>query len=217
MTQRRRRFLPLINVLLIPLFGTLLLACQDEPPRDTSPGSQGNSPATEATAQANRAVADSLDLAHQQDFEDATRGLIASPGNLKADMADGSTIWDMYAYDFVQGGSPDSVNPSLWRQATLNNIHGLFEVTDGVYQLRGFDLSNMSIIEGQRGWIVVDPLTTRETAKEAIAFARQHLGDKPVSAVIFTHSHIDHFGGVLSVLGTDSQTEIIAPAGLQRF
>jgi alkyl sulfatase BDS1-like metallo-beta-lactamase superfamily hydrolase len=119
----------------------------------------------------------------------------------------------MPSYDFVQGEAPDTVNPSLWRQAKINNHHGLFKVTDGVYQLRGFDLSNMSIIEGQTGWIIVDPLTTRETAAAAIAFAREHLGEKPIAAIIFTHSHIDHFGGVLSVLGAGPDTPIVAPVG----
>jgi alkyl sulfatase BDS1-like metallo-beta-lactamase superfamily hydrolase len=128
-------------------------------------------------------------------------------------MADGSAVWNLSDYDFIHGDAPASVNPSLWRQERLNNIHGLFEVTQGVYQLRGFDLSNMSIIEGERGWILVDPLTTRETAAAALAFARQQLGYRPVTAVIITHSHIDHFGGVLAVLEENGDTEIIAPQG----
>ncbi len=191
-----------------------LTACQAEPPsRDTRPGSQGNSPATDATASANRSVAAQLDINNQRDFEDASRGLIASAENLVVKMPDGTVVWDMPSYEFVAGEAPTTVNPSLWRQATLNNIHGLFKVTDGVYQLRGFDLSNMSIIEGDSGWIIVDPLTAKETAAAALAFAREHLGHKAVSAVIFTHSHIDHFGGALSVLETTSDTEIFAPEG----
>jgi alkyl sulfatase BDS1-like metallo-beta-lactamase superfamily hydrolase len=202
------------RTLLAALLAGSLLACQDEPPpRDTSPGSQGNSAATEFTTAANQAVAARLDLDNQRDFEEATRGLIASADALNITMPDGSVVWDMTAYEFIEGPAPASVNPSLWRQAMLNNIQGLFAVTDGVYQLRGWDLSNMSIIEGDRGWIIVDPLTTRETAAAALAFARQHLGNKPVSAVIFTHSHIDHFGGVLPVLETDGSTQIIAPVG----
>jgi alkyl sulfatase BDS1-like metallo-beta-lactamase superfamily hydrolase len=191
-----------------------LTACQGEPPApDTSPGSQGNSPATAITASINRAVTAELDIADQRDFEDATRGLIASEDGLIVSMADGSVVWDMPAYDFIAGEAPPSVNPSLWRQAKLNNIHGLFEVTEGVYQLRGFDLSNMTIIEGDRGWILVDPLIARETAAAALAFARKHLGTKPISTVIFTHSHVDHFGGVLAVLEPDGSTEVIAPIG----
>lgn len=201
------------NLLLCPLY-VMLLACQQEPPQDPTLGAQGNSPATRATAEANIAVSKSLNLADQQDFTDARRGLIATPANLSiATDDDGSTIWNMASYNFINGEAPNSVNPSLWRQAMLNNIHGLFEVTEGVYQLRGFDLSNMSIIEGESGWIVVDPLTTRETARAAMAFAREHLGDKPISTVIFTHSHIDHFGGVLGALGAAKDVEIIAPEG----
>ncbi len=201
------------NYLLLPLLFTFA-ACQDQPPpRDTSPGSQGNTAATAATAAANAAVAQALDIGDQRDFEDATRGLIASPGPLEVRMADGTVIWDTASYAFVEGEAPPSVNPSLWRQAKLNNITGLFEVTEGVYQLRGFDLANMSIIDGERGWILVDPLTTKETAAAALAFAREHLEPRPVTAVIVTHSHIDHFGGVLSVLEADGSTEIYAPVG----
>jgi alkyl sulfatase BDS1-like metallo-beta-lactamase superfamily hydrolase len=118
---------------------------------------------------------------------------------------------------FVEGKSPATVNPSLWRQALLNNQIGLFKVRDGIWQLRGFDLANMTLIEGKTGWIVVDTLTARETAAAAMAFARQHLGDKPVSAVIFTHSHVDHFGGALGVIPAEEVkargVPVVAPVG----
>jgi len=199
--------------LLIFALLALLLACEREQPTDTTIGAQGNTPATNATIFANAKVRKELNLGDQTDFEDARRGLIAVPTALEVAGPGDSIVWDMPSYDFIQGEAPDTVNPSLWRQATLNNNHGLYEVTEGVYQLRGFDLSNMSIIEGQTGWIIVDPLTSKETAAAAIAFAREHLGNKPVSAIIFTHSHIDHFGGVASVLGAEDNTEIFAPAG----
>ncbi len=209
-------------LLLSPLCA-LLLACQGEStdtPKGakgntiaTAAGAQGNTPATQTTISANTKLGAQLNLDDQQDFNDATRGLIAAPPSLQVAGPGNSPVWDMPAFDFVKGEAPDTVNPSLWRQATLNNNHGLYKVTDGVYQLRGFDISNMSLIEGHTGWIVVDPLTTRETAAAAIAFAREHLGNKPVSAIIFTHSHIDHFGGVLSVLGAGENTEIVAPVG----
>lgn len=199
------------TLLITPLL-LLLVACQRES-TDTTVGVQGNTPATKATIQANARVHEELDLGNQQDFKDASRGLIAAPPSLKVMGPAQSLVWDMPSYDFIQGEAPDTVNPSLWRQATINNNHGLFKVTEGVYQLRGFDLSNMSIIEGKTGWIIVDPLTTRETAAAAIAFAREHLGNKPISAIIFTHSHIDHFGGVQSALGAGPNTEIVAPIG----
>ncbi|MBW2509412.1 MAG: MBL fold metallo-hydrolase [Deltaproteobacteria bacterium] len=163
----------------------------------------------------NAAVRQELPLTDQRDFDDAKRGLIASDPALRITTEQGKVIWNMPAYDFVQGDAPVSVNPSLWRQAQLNNIHGLFQVTKGVYQLRGYDLANMSLIDGETGWIVVDPLTAKETAAKALAFAREHLGDKPISAVIYTHSHIDHFGGVLGILSPEEVEErnvpIIAP------
>jgi alkyl sulfatase BDS1-like metallo-beta-lactamase superfamily hydrolase len=196
---------------IIPLLATLL-ACQDEP-TDTDQFTQGNTAATDNTARANAQVREELDLASQQDFDNASKGLIAAHPSLTVEGPGEALVWDMPSYDFIQGEAPDTVNPSLWRQATLNNKHGLFKVTEGVYQLRGFDLSNMSIIEGKTGWIIVDPLTTKETAGAAIAFAREHLGNKPISAIIFTHSHVDHFGGVQAALGAGADTEIVAPVG----
>jgi len=169
-----------------------------------------------ATAAANAAVAARLDLAQTQSFDDAGRGFIARPsGQVLA--LDGSTVWDFDRFGFVDGPAPPTVNPSLWRQARLNNQVGLFKVADGIHQLRGFDLANMTLIDGKTGWIVVDTLTTRETAAAALAFARQHLGDKPVSAVVFTHSHVDHFGGVLGVLpgsaAERARVPVVAPQG----
>ena len=135
-----------------------------------------------ATLQANEQMATELKLDDPQDFEDARRGLIARPeGRIMS--ADGSTVLiDFDAYKFVDGKAPPTVNPSLWRHAVLNAQIGLFKVTDGIWQLRGFDIANMTLIEGKTGFIVVDPLTARESASAALAFARKHLGDKPVSA-----------------------------------
>lgn len=174
-----------------------------------------------STEQANEQILTQRPFENRQDFEDARRGLIAQDPNLAVGQANGPDIWNMPAYGFIDKdgqNAPASVNPSLWRQAALNNIHGLFKVTDGIYQLRGYDLANMTIIEGDTGWILVDPLTTRETASRAFEFARQHLGNKPVRAILFTHSHIDHFGGVLGILQHLSDDEkahlrIIAPEG----
>lgn len=179
------------------------------------PDVAGNTAPSAETAALNAMVSERLPLDEPQDFEDATRGLIASNADLRVVSAEGDAIWDMPSYGFVDGEAPASVNPSLWRQAKLNNIHGLFEVTKGVHQLRGYDLANMTLIDGASGWIVVDPLTATETAREALTFAREHLGDKPVSAIIFTHSHVDHFGGVLGILSPEEiergTIPIIAP------
>ena len=201
----------------ILLLTLILGACGDSVPYEPDADADGHTAPTAATLAANAAVLERLDFNNQQDFEDARRGLIASDPELRVLAADGTPVWDLPANAFIEGEVPDSVNPSLWRQARLNNIHGLFEVVPGIYQLRGYDLSNMTLIEGESGWIVVDPLTARETAAAAFAFARRHLGDKPIRAMIFTHSHIDHFGGVLGVLASEGvQAEnirIIAPEG----
>lgn len=196
-----------------------LSACSQSP-QDTGADAEGHSAATAATRKANANVLTELDFNDKQDFADAERGLIARDPQLIVTRTteDGSSrVWDMPSYDFIKGAAPDSVNPSLWRQAQLNNIHGLFKVTDNIYQLRGYDLANMTIIEGRTGWIIVDPLTSQETAAHAIAFARQHLGKKPIVAIIFSHSHVDHFGGVLGIISAEQarqqQIRIIAPDG----
>jgi alkyl sulfatase BDS1-like metallo-beta-lactamase superfamily hydrolase len=171
---------------------------------------------TPSVQRANAAVAKAIDLSDPASFADARRGFIGAPeGQIKD--ADGILIWDFAAFAFVQGEAPATVNPSLWRQALLNNQVGLFQVTDHIWQLRGFDLANITLVEGKTGWIVIDTLTSRETAAAAMAFARKNLGDKPVSAVIFTHSHIDHFGGVLGIISPEDakarNVPIIAPIG----
>ena len=160
-------------------------------------GSAGD--ATTETLKVNAQFAKDLKLDDPQDFEDAKRGFIARPtGKIMA--ADGSVLQDFDAYQFEQGKAPDTVNPSLWRHALLDAQIGLFKVTDGIWQLRGFDIANITLIEGKTGWIVVDALTSRESSAAAMAFARQYLGNKPVVALVFTHSHIDHFGGALGIV-----------------
>ncbi len=207
---------------LLCVFLTLLTlaisGCDSKPAFKAEAGAdaQGHTPATSSTAGANAELAKRLPIADQADFENARRGLIATADSLQVSReATGETIWNQDQYGFEQGDAPASVNPSLWRQAKLNAIHGLFKVTEGVYQLRGFDLANMTLIEGESGWTVVDPLTTKETAATAWAFAMQHLDNKPIVAVIFTHSHIDHFGGVLGIVSPEQAANIrvIAPAG----
>ena len=197
--------------LAVTLAGPLLLAgCGGSSGRDGAAAGG----ATPQTVRANQAVAAALPLSDPQDFADARRGFIAVDRPLVATGSHGVESWNMDAYAFVTGESPDTVNPSLWRQAKLNSIGGLFEVVPGIHQVRGYDLSNMTLIQGRTGWIVVDPLTVAETAAAAIALARRHLGDQPVSGVIFTHSHVDHFGGVDGVLPPGvTSVPIVAPAG----
>ncbi|MFF6888758.1 alkyl/aryl-sulfatase [Streptomyces sp. NPDC012421] len=149
------------------------------------------------------------------DFDNADRGFIAAlvPGVIES--ADGRVVWDNDAYDFLKGECPDTANPSLWRQAQLASKQGLYEVTEGIYQVRGLDLSNMTLVEGERGVVVIDPLISAETAAAALALYREHRGDRPVTGLIYTHSHGDHFGGARGVLprGTEEGVPVLAPAG----
>jgi alkyl sulfatase BDS1-like metallo-beta-lactamase superfamily hydrolase len=154
------------------------------------------------------------DFADRTDFDNANRGLVArlEPGVVKA--ADGRVVYDADAFTQTMAGDcPDTVHPSLWRQSQLTAIQGLFEVTDGIYQLRGIELSNMTLVEGHAGVIVIDPAVSAEVAAAGLALYRRHRGDRPVTAVIYTHSHIDHFGGVLGVMDTGTTVPILAPQG----
>lgn len=148
---------------------------------------------------ANEALLGVLPFDDDQDFEDAQRGMVGRLEPCVVRAADGRVVWDNDSYDFLDGPPPDTVNPSLWRQSRLTAIHGLFEVVPGIYQVRGLDLSNMTIVEGTTGILVIDPLISTETAAAALGLYRRHRGDRPVVAVIYTHSHVDHFGGVKGV------------------
>jgi len=172
--------------------------------------------ATHATCCAQAALKEQLPKDSGQDFEDARRGFIATIPDAKVLHEAGHAVWDMSPFDFTQGEAPDTVNPSLWRQAKLNAIHGLFEVTPGIYQVRNFDLSNITFIEGETGYIVIDPLISAEPAAAALKLMREHRGDKPVTAVIYTHSHVDHYGGIKGVISDEDIAKgltIIAPEG----
>lgn len=199
----------------------LLAACQ--------PNTSGNELNTELSTQPSqptsytRAILEhayqTLPMSNQQDFIEARRGLIAAATDLNIAGSNGS-IWNLNDYAFLQQPTSDTAHPSLWRQAQLNNLAGLYEVVPNIYQVRGFDLANMTLIKGQQGWIVVDPLTSNETARAAFDFAMQHLAERHginnISAIMFTHSHIDHFGGVGGLIEagyTDANLMVVAPSG----
>jgi linear primary-alkylsulfatase len=157
--------------------------------------------ATPITCAHNRSVLGALPFGDRADFEDARRGFIGSLPKVEFRNADGRVIYSLEDYAFLADEqAPDTVNPSLWRQARLNMNHGLFQVTDCIYQVRGFDISNMTIIEGARGVIVIDPLISAEIARAGLELYFQHRGRRPVTAVIYSHSHVDHFGGVRGVV-----------------
>ena len=147
----------------------------------------------------------------RSDFEDADRGFVGALRPGVVEDASGRVVWDNDAYAFLASDCPDTANPSLWRQGQLASKQGLYEVCDGIYQVRGLDLSNMTLVEGDTGVIVIDPLISAETAAAALGLYRSHRGDRPVTAVIYTHAHVDHFGGVHGVL--DGPVPIVAPDG----
>jgi alkyl sulfatase BDS1-like metallo-beta-lactamase superfamily hydrolase len=194
----------------------------------------GPRPASEHTRALQAAALRGLPFEDREDFEDARRGLIASAPGLVVQNAQGRAVWDMDSYAFVDGRkgvvagagngaheapveAPDTVHPSLWRMAQLNGAHGLFEVVPGIYQVRGYDISNMTLVEGRAGVIVIDPLISTECAAAALALYRAHRGERPVSAVVYTHSHVDHFGGVKGVVSAEQvsagEVPVWAPAG----
>ncbi|HHC5059146.1 TPA: alkyl/aryl-sulfatase [Aeromonas veronii] len=178
-------------------------------------------PASEFTIKANQQVLNTLPFNDKQDFEDAQRGFIAKPETLTIKDDKGNVVWDLEQYKSYIGldkAAPDSVNPSLWRNAQLNMQYGLFKVTDKIYQIRGFDLSNITFIEGNKGWLVFDPLISPQTAKAALAFINKTLGERPVTAVVYSHSHVDHYGGAAGLFNSLDEVkkngvEIIAPEG----
>ncbi|MGO4330085.1 alkyl/aryl-sulfatase [Cupriavidus sp. 2TAF22] len=184
----------------------------------THPGAaRAAGPATPLTASANAAWQQALPFNDRQDFEDARRGLVARFPERVIRAADGRVVWDFDAYAFEQGAAPPTVNPSLWRLAQVNNEAGLFKVTDRLYQVRGADISNMDIVEGDTGLIVIDPLLSAETARAALDLYYANRPRKPVVAVIYTHSHADHFGGAKGIVSEDDvkrgKVAVLAPAG----
>lgn len=173
-------------------------------------------PASAATVAAQQAVAAALPQEDGRDAAFAAQGFVASAADPVIRDPAGKPVWNVAAYDWVQGAAPASVNPSLWREVGLLKQHGLFAVADGVWQVRGFDVSNMTVIRGATGWVLVDPLTTKETAAAALALVNAQLGVRPVSAVIYSHSHADHFGGVRGVIAeadvAAGKVQVLAPA-----
>jgi alkyl sulfatase BDS1-like metallo-beta-lactamase superfamily hydrolase len=177
-------------------------------------------PASAITGEANAEVGRRLPLDDQRDFDRARRGLIATPSSRQVIGDGGFPVWNLDDYSFLDGAPPDTVNPSLWRQARLNATAGLFEVADGFYQVRGLDLANVTFVATHDGWLVIDPLTSRETARAALDLVHDHLPERPVAAIIYTHSHVDHFGGVRGIVDehdvVTGRVPVIAPAGFLR-
>lgn len=204
----------LTKLLLIALLSPYVLLAQTP---------QKPKPATKITALKNKLILAELPFKDTTSFTNAERGFIATTPNLIIKKPDGNTAWNMQQYNFINSPiAPNTVNPSLWRQERLNNKYGLFEVVkNGIYQIRGYDMSNMTIIEGNTGLIIIDPLVSEETARAGLElyynkrYQRPQAPQKPVKAVIFTHSHVDHYGGILGVTTDkdvkDGTVKIYAP------
>ena len=166
-------------------------------------------PATAYTAQANAAVYDLLDFNDRQEYGFATRGLIDAPEMLELADENGTIIWSQAAYAFLDEyeEAPASVNPSLWENTKNNHVYGLFEVCEGIYQVRGYDMANLTVVRGDTGWIVFDPLMSVECSQAAMQLIEKNLGQYPVKAVIISHSHVDHFGGILGVMAEEDKAD----------
>ena len=170
------------------------------------------------TAEKQQELRKTLPFEDKRDFEEQKKGFIAAPPYKQIMAEAGHVAWDMGKYDWLlEGKDFNSVHPSLQRQAILNMNYGLYEVIPGIYQVRGFDLANISFIKSGTGWIVFDPLTAKETAAAALKFINEQLGERPVVAVVYSHSHADHFGGVRGVVDEadvrSGKVKIIAPVG----
>ena len=165
--------------------------------------------ATEYTVQVNSAVYSLLDFQDTSEYENATRGLIDAPQVLELKDAEGNVIWSQEAYSFLEDyeKSPDTVNPSLWENTRNNHAYGLFEVCEGIYQVRGYDMSNLTVVKGDTGWILFDPLMSVECSQAAMQLIEKNLGSYPVKAVIISHPHADHFGGILGVMTAEAAAD----------
>lgn len=174
--------------------------------------------ATQYTIDANKKVLKSLPFTDKEDFKNATKGLISKPDKLTITSADKKPVWDLEEYKkfiSIDKAAPDTVNPSLWRNSQLTIQYGLFEVTENIYQVRGYDLSNITFVKGDTGWIVFDPLISPETAKAAYDLISKEFGKRPVKAIIYSHTHIDHYGGAIGLVSQSDvdagKVAIIAP------
>ncbi|MDR3507005.1 MAG: alkyl sulfatase dimerization domain-containing protein [Caulobacteraceae bacterium] len=178
---------------------------------------QSADPPSAYTQAAQAEVLRTSPFADRQDFDFARRGFVATRTDPLIRNAAGQPVWDLSAFDFLKGEAPATVNPSLWRQGQLLAIHGLFKVSDRIWQVRGFDLANITFVKGDHGWIVIDTLGSIETAKAALDLANQSLGERPITAIIYTHPHVDHFGGaggLVSLADVQAgQVQVIAPKG----
>ena len=206
--QKRKRFAACIMAAVM-FTTTGLCGCEKA---ESEPLNAEVKNASEYTAQINSSVYELLDFSDEQEREFAERGLISAPESLTIKTEDGSVAWSQDVYDFVRESSaPDSANPSLWRNTELNALYGLFEVTDGIYQVRGYDVANITFVRGDTGWIIFDCTTSIETANAALELFEEEFGEAHISAVVISHAHIDHYGGIGGVVSEEDLADPSLP------
>lgn len=202
--MKKRIALALLGALLVMASVPTVTYAQEESTENTNTLTPDKKPATTITKQINEDVYQVLDFDDTQEEEFAKKGFITAPDSLQITDDDGNVVWNMDNYDFVRDAdSPDSANPSLWRNTKSNANYGLFQVSDDIYQVRGYDLSNMTFVRTDNGWIIMDCLASSDTAKAALELFKSEMGDIHIVAVIISHAHIDHYGGIQGVLTQD--------------
>lgn len=205
--MKKRIALALLGALLVMASVPTVAYAQEESTEsteNTNTLTPDKKPATTITKQINEDVYQVLDFDDTQEEEFAKKGFITAPDSLQITDDDGNVVWNMDNYDFVRDAdSPDSANPSLWRNTKSNANYGLFQVSDDIYQVRGYDLSNMTFVRTDNGWIIMDCLASSDTAKAALELFKSEMGDIHIVAVIISHAHIDHYGGIQGVLTQD--------------
>lgn len=159
----------------------------------------------------NRQVYDFLNFEDTSELENAERGFIAAPDTLNLRGENGRTVWTQDAYAFLDKDAPDTANPSLWRNTQLNHIYGLFEVTDGIYQVRGYDISNITFVRSEHGWIIMDCGSSKYTAAEALKLFRSEMGDARIVAIVISHAHVDHYGGIEGLIAPEDAADSSLP------
>lgn len=204
----------ILAISMVPAFGAFADPVQDKALTGQS------KPAEETTIKKNQAWYSLLDFDDRAEYDNASKGLIAAPEKLELKDKDGKVVWSQSAYGFLEGkDAPNTVNPSLWRNTQLNHYYGLFEVTDGIYQVRGYDMANITFIKGDTGWIIFDPLMTVECSQAAFQLVKENLGDYPVKGIIISHPHVDHFGGIKGIVREEeirkNNIPIIVPEGFE--
>ena len=213
-----RRFRRIRQTCTLAMTAAMVVSCTAMAEEGTGLNPDTKEP-TQYTIDANNEVYALLDFEDERELENAQRGLIAAPDSLVIKTDTGKVAWSQDAYAFLDEEAPDSANPSLWRNTQLNHVYGLFEVMDGIYQVRGYDMSNITFIKGNTGWIIYDPLMTVECAQAAFELLKENVGDYPVKAILYSHSHVDHFGGVEGIVSEDQVEKegilIIAPEGFE--